>query len=479
MPAASWQETSQRRTLIRMAGTTSQLADAVLLSEDFSTDTPAKLARLTKHTADLLCNNISAAPPSDYDQIYHFLKLILSFLRFVERARVTQTPWSLIPAAEAFLQTQVGCHRHFIIRPTWAYNYSILEDLWAFYRGTLSLWSWFPLGKLREHLKENISPGGGLKEWGDDEEIRCISFPLVEKKNCLLHANWGHEVGHILASTWVKGNFSALWKQEEDHIFQRIRDEVLKDFAQMEGTLWWPMLEKKMYQKLQKVHDIAKRGTEELLCDIIGVHLFGLSAVGSASEIAAMQTLDATPLIGRHYPPWRYRLRRMMEYCASDLERLDNENPFSGYWDHLLKWLLEVRELTSSDIDIQVLRQSIETREAYQLIEDHWAMMIKGTLELLPEGSAIPYSSREKGEILGALVGRLELGIPPNETGYLTEQKISLQDILLSAWAYKYYALANKIDWGTQDDYSCLYRLVLKAIESHHVAGKYKKIMET
>jgi len=461
---ALWLEVTQKNTLRRIAEEVSRLADSILLSEDFSTDTPAKLARLTKHASSLLAENLNKAPASDYDGVHHFLTRVVSHLRFVERARVTQTPWSLIPATEAFLQRQVTDKRHFIIRPTWGYNYSIRGDFWGFFRDSLAIWGWFPLDELRKRLVADDKIG-----LNDDEEIHCISFPRVERLNCLLHANWGHEVGHILATRWLDSNFSSLWSAAEADIRGRIRTEVENRYSGIKDKLFTDLLiDQDTAELTTQVRDVAAGGIAELLSDMIGVHLFGLSALASAAEFAFMGPVDASPLDSSNYPPWRYRLRKMAEYDAQDISPDGAANYPAAPMRPLLEYLTNVRDFASATPDRTVINSTSQTREAYTLIEKHWEGIKTDVLKELPPSSAQPYRTKARQPIILKLIDRLSAGVPPNETGYASTDTIMLQDIIMSAWAYKQQALKANPDWGTRDEYSVLFRLVLKAIESWH-----------
>ena len=210
-----WQEKVRRRELRRYAWLISMLADEVQLTEDFSTDTPRKLAVLIKETADIIANCIPDVPPENLVDITDFLYIIAAHLRYVERARVMQTPWSLILTVEYFLKKQTSPKNNFIIRPTWAYNYSLIGDFWEFYKKMLGGWSWFPLDELKKKILHK-----------DNETIFCISFPRLERTNCLLHANWGHEVGHIIAKKWIDSNFDKMWFEVQPDIKNRIEEYV-------------------------------------------------------------------------------------------------------------------------------------------------------------------------------------------------------------------------------------------------------------
>jgi hypothetical protein len=217
----SWHEGVRRRELHRCAISLSQFANYVQFTEDFPSDTPKSLAKLIEVTAKLIAEGLKTiAPAQDLEQINTILGIITSHLRYVERARVAQTPWSVVQTAERLLKQIAGPGSNFILRPTWTYNYSIIGEFVSAYREFISSWSWFPFQAWKEQM--------GINE---HESIYCISFPRVERTNCLMHANWGHEVGHILVAKWVDTDFGNAWAKDESKIKERIENHIKKDWT--------------------------------------------------------------------------------------------------------------------------------------------------------------------------------------------------------------------------------------------------------
>lgn len=445
-----------RREIKRNCVFLSELAEEIQLTEDFSTETPTKLARLVGETARLLAECVSVAPADSLGEINVFLGKITAHLRYVERAKILQTPWSVIRTVEYFFKDQTRSTADFIIRPTWSYNYSLIGDFWSFYREILGGWSWFPLDRLKRAAK-----------LGDDDAIYCVSFPRTEQLNCLLHANWGHEVGHIIAGKWIEENFPALWKSVEPAISKKIHDSIVvspppvdplfKDIAILDLTA----------SQTLAAMEVAKRGITELLCDVIGVHLFGVSALCAAFEFSARYLLDVSPLQCDYYPPWRYRIREMIAYCESDLKALrtvGDPRVFSPF----LGWLDEARKVSSTDQDLIEIGSKTVTREAYQFIKANWDSIKREAIAMLPAASARPYSLTEKAARIRGLIGRLESSVPPNETSHLGTPA-DLQDIIASSWVYKMARISGDLSWGTADDFDLMFRLVLKGIESSQI----------
>jgi hypothetical protein len=455
---ARWQEEIRRRELRRCAVTLFNLSNKVQLTEDFTTDTPRKLAILIGQTARILADHIPAAPASALGEVNDFLSRIAAHLRYVERARVAQTPWSIVEAAEHFLKQQAGPESNFIIRPTWSYNYSLVGEFWSFYREILSCWVWFPLDELKAHAKLN-----------ENEKIYCISFPRTERQNCLLHANWGHEVGHIIAAQWAANEFAALWVAAEPGVQNRIGAQVRQNPPPFEPLFKNIAILDIIARQTRAAMEAARYGLGELICDLIGVHLFGPSALAAAMEFAARFALDVSPLQCGYYPPWRYRLRNMIECCEEDLR----SHAEVGYPSETIRpffdWLNFGKNLTSKKDDEKVIQSSIVTKEAYKFIETNWSAISRKAISMLPAQSDKAYHLHERHSNIHRLVKRIENSIPPNEIECLGNSPAPFQDIISAAWVYKVAQFSGNPAWGTEKEFDLLFRLVLKACESSHV----------
>jgi len=356
---AGWHEGIRRRELIRCSVDLARLAENVQLTEDFASEAPKTLSRVIAVTADLLAQKLeSSAPAQDLEQINTLLGIITTHLRYVERARVAQTPWSIVSSAERLFKLTADSKSHFIVRPNWTYNYSIIGEFASAYREFLSCWAWFPLADWKKDI--------GL---GDDESIYCISFPRIERMNCLLHANWGHEVGHILAAKWVSVDFATAWASDESAIKQRIEDHVVKNFPPVDPLFKAMAIQEAVAKQMRATMEAARQGFIELICDRVGVHLLGTSALAATMEFAARFAMDVSPLQSSYYPPWRYRLRMMLKNCAPDL----NDNIGIGYpnqeIDAFIHWLKNGQRLTAGTGDLQVIKSNVVTIEPRKIQE--------------------------------------------------------------------------------------------------------------
>ena len=460
-----WKEVIRRRELGRQALHVSDLAAHIGVSEDFITPTPKILAKLIESISDLLFESIGAAPEIDLPTVNFFLGQIASHLRYVDRARVAQTPWSLVQPADVFLNRHIEKGTHFIIRPQWSYNYSLMGDFWDYYGRALANWSWFPLAKLNDAMTEI---GFGL-----NDRIFCISFPRVERNNVLMHCLWGHEFGHILAGKWMDQEFGDYWAKAEPAIRDRIHIDVKSKAGPVDPLFENYVFDEMTSSQLANTMKIARDGLTEIICDYIGVHLFGPTAVAASIEFAARFELDTSPLDGGNYPPWRYRLRLQLEHCNSDFledEAIDYPGPALRLF---IDWLLEAKVIVSDKKEKRIIDANIVTREAYQFIETSWPEVSKAMVDLLPESSKNPYRLRDRFARLEKLVQRLEDGIPPNEVRNLAMEPSSLEDVLTSGWIRKISGIHKQGSDGTIFDVDSLELLVLKGCESSFVQAEW------
>ena len=455
----AWHETLRRRELRRCLISLAQLADTVQFTEDFVIETPTILARLIRVTAELLARGIdTTARNQDLEQINTVLGIITPHLRYVERAQISQTPWSIVQSAERLLKLAVGSESHFIIRPSWSYNYSVIGEFASVYREILSCWPWFNIDEWKEQV--------GLK---NNESIYCISFPRIEKANCLLHANWGHEVGHILVARWVAADFGTVWTADESQMKRRIEDQMKKNPPSVDPLFKDMVIQEAVAEQMRATMEVARQGLIELLCDRVGIHLLGPAALAATMEYAARFAMDISPLQSSNYPPWRYRLRKMFEHCEPDLKDYTGVGYPNIEIAEYLEWLKVGSRLSAASTDLDVIKSSIITKEAYEFVSRHWEKAAEKVIAMLPPALARPYRMHENHDVIGKLVLRLKQGIPPNEIAHLSGQPASFQDILVAAWAYKIHKITKNPGWGNSDEYDLLFRLVLKGCESSYV----------
>ena len=467
-----WRESILRYQLRVKATTIKRLATKLEHAGDFPTDTPAKLSRLIRHSVEILSNNLETTPSDQLKNVILLLCLIAEHLRFVERSQTANTPWSMIQGTEQFLKCHTSSSTDFIIRPQWSNNYSLRGEFVEIYRTSLRGLEWIPIESWEASIEELAH-----------EKIYCISFPRIERLNCLLHPNWGHEVGHIIAKKWIEANFDDLWQPEQAQIKSRIEQETLKNPPPVAPLFQDFLIQQIVAQGADTAMQAARDGLTELICDAVGVHLLGPSALAAAIEFSAPLSIDESPLVCNMYPPWRYRIRLMLELCEKDLDIIKNDDEKVVYPGPVIEpfwnWLKKATYLVQNTADRTSLQSAITTREAYRVIEANWPQVRQQAIQLLPDESE-PYHLFKQVRIVEDLVRKLEHDTPPNEVGqWPDDSPASLEDILNAAWVFKTTRACPDSGWGTPDDFEKLFRLVLKAIEAGFVHRTYGAKLKT
>jgi hypothetical protein len=473
-----WREAILRRELFRHARGLERLAAKSAQATDFPTATPPKLCRLIGKTAKVIADGIPRAPAEKLRDVHEVLAQIGAHLEIVEQSRISQVPWRVVQATEAYLKRQVGQEFQFVTRPRWDHCHSVDGEFVAAYR------------EFMESLGDFISLDAWEREIGEirRERIHCISFPRVERINVLLHVNWGRAVGHILAEEWLADNFEGLWLQRQT----RIRSAMQSDLSRT-GNLPFQEPsdclepEEAVSRQLDQTRHVAWVGLRELLCDAVGVHLFGPAAMASLAEHASRFALDTSPLEADGYPPWRCRLRMMSAALGLGPDEANGSQMMELRRDiaegaHELKpfidWLQATSRVCEIESDRAVTQADVRSREAQGLIDSHWDSIRADLLAKLPRESSEPYSLRGRLGVIADLVGRLRQGIPPNEHGTWPKVETpSLADIWNAAWACKMCRLERE-DWGSPDDCERDFRLVLKAIESVFVQENHGRQLD-
>lgn len=451
-----------RSELRRLAKSLALLAENLEQAEDFPTDTASDLCRLIRETAALIADNIGKAPEGQLLLVHTLLVQLAEHLRYPDRSRIEQTPWSIVQATEDFLQAHIRTPCKFIIRPQWNYNYGLIGGfIEAYVKEVESLSKWFPVSDWKKKVEPLL-----------EVPIYCLSFPRVEKMNILAHVNWGHEVGHILASEWLNSKFSNLWKARESGIKKRIRADYLRKIPagfQAPDSL----VKEQVADALKKTMHLAKSALKELISDAVGAHLFGPATLASLAEFSCHKELDVNPIHSSGgYPPWRYRLRMIAKAVVPSIARADKAN-WSKTLSQYVTWVTGWHDALKPKLDGKTIDAEIKTREAYALVKANWSEIWRQVLRQLPPRVRAPYRLAKRATILEELIDRMDRGIPPNEVGtWPNNHAAPLADIWNAAWACKIAAFQE----GREDfdDYlETVFQLTLKAMEASYVQSSF------
>jgi hypothetical protein len=453
---------TQLAELRRHAQSVAQLAEELEQAEDFPNETAREFCTVVRCSAKLIYDRLSTAPIDRLPHIHVLLATLGEDLRYAERSRVEHTPWSLVKPMEIFLQRKVGSEYRFIIRPQWSYNYAIVGDLLATYRSYFSSFpDWIPLSDWHAVIGDAGS-----------HHIYSISFPRVEKMNVLTHAAWGHEVGHILISDWMTKHFDNMWQKAAPDIERAIRSEVEKQLE--EAPLF---VEQIVATYLNDTLSLTRQSLKELVSDAVGAHFLGPAALASLCEFSSRFSLDENPVDGGGYPPWRYRLRMLSEMVLPDLKAgmADNWHPSLRA---CVDWLTEWQKITESNADRIAIESDVRSRKAYELIEADYTTICADVIKQLREELQVPYTLTARLGEIGELIDRIELGVPPNETGVWPNMTpAEVPDIWNAAWACKVSRFRSSTGAEFDEILNMLLRLTLKAMEASYVHSTFRPLI--
>ncbi len=418
----------------------------------------------------LVRDTIDQAPAMNLVHVGDLLSNMSLELRYVERSKLIHAPWSMVKATEEFLKRNAGTNSHFILRPQWSQNYGLISEFVKVYEKRLDALDWIDEQRRKSVLKDVYG-----------ENIYCISFPRLERLNALLHANLGHELGHVIAQRWVDSNFWRFWQIMEKEAEREIRKELTERWSGPEGELFTYILERQISDETTSAMNVAMDALKELISDAVGVHLLGPAALSAAVDFSSFMPLDDNPLDCGNYPPWRYRLRKMFLACKYDLEacRKEEESPTLPVQEAIeayVDWVIDILKLADDKQDWDSLNATATTRIPYKGIEDSWDKIRKEAVGLLPGKPEDVYRLSKRLHDIAELVERLQKDIPPNETGcWPNTQPAVFEDILNAAWVFKIWKVREGNLGQDTEDNDTLYRLVLKAIETSQVQRTFGK----
>lgn len=447
-----------------------------ILLNNFPSENPRKLAAIILKICELLENSVLSLQHDSYSNpleniritkfIANFLEQLAAHLRFVEGASTDRTPSSLILPFESFVNKFYPPSSFLIVRPQWHYNYKIISNLVEAYKS-----------QLEKGLSKKI------KEDTFSEKIYIISFPGFEKKNVLLHANLGHEIGHLFAAEFLKQEAEKEKKTPQFflEIAKKVDVEVENKFKDLTA------LEKfsKKAEYINQIFFIRERGLKELISDFASVKLFGIAAIFALEEIAdTSQSVDEVKET-QYYPPLRMRIRFMYETLVEDgLEPIFNDT--SGDFEkHVLEALKDRLDTIKNWIIISDDKDNINTNTklniAYESINSVLPE-VKGFIKTKLSNNV--FSMDKVHSVILPLCNRLAHGIPPNAV----EEPFNpitgdIPTILNAGWFYKIACSSSLSAYKKQEEYvndlNTINNLLLKAIELSYIHNEYYRWLKT
>jgi hypothetical protein len=378
--------------------------------------------------------------PINYQRLYLLInKRIIPDLRYVQRAKTRNIPWSLVSNLDEMLKKELGEEYLLLFRPQWQFNFSVFTDDLVFYLKKVLL-IFFPADKTKIDGKFS------------NEKIHIFSFPFLEKTNVLLNSVIGHEIGHFYHKRWEENEYPKI-KDEYNKKLKKYYEDITPDdfFIAYDNTEEGLKILSGMYR--------------EIISDIYGYFLFGPSIIFSLYDFSIFETNLTLPSEKNdYYPMTKYRIRILMKYLMEEdrgiTELLSADKEFSGY---LKKHIYRINQYLSMEDDLRLF--SAERSFEKKLFESSLDSIINDVKK------SISSEYLDYGDI-GRLFGKLEKGIPINE---LDNVPIDITKILFAGWIY--FIKINEKDGKDEDEYvlnyQILMRLLLKSLHSSYVHKKY------
>jgi hypothetical protein len=247
---------------------------------------------------------------SEHRKLIYRLPLLVN----LENAQTRRVPWSFVPSIESFAKVLLP-GRLVLTSSDVELNYSI-----SWTQGAAS-------GK---------------------QPYAVLFVPAIHRIDAFLHVLIGHELFHPTLSPFLAN--------EQSSVLAPLRaacEQYLKGQPPM-----GPLFERqRLDEMVETVRYIWLRALEELVCDLGCAAIFGPAAVLASMSFFLSHNFDDVPSYPEYYPPFRYRLRTMLDY------------PFRNDWgkpalDDLLTLLSSFPDLTDVVSAFQTYWQTIASEAA-------------------------------------------------------------------------------------------------------------------
>lgn len=420
-----------------------------LSPRDFPSEVPGDVIKITKAVLVGIEEKLETADEKLLVLIFQLLGHYQKLLPFLDHAHTEQTPRGLAYVLRNLLM-RLSPNAAFFASPQADYNYTIRDFKPLILR---------PVANLLSAAELSALPGVAISQ------IHMVSFPRAERDSILLHAVFGHEVGHLVASNYLNQEATTTDFRAGLQSAMSIADASVPTDPNV------PKI-KRLQQIQTQLLALRKRALEELISDYVGALLFGPSALFAGYEIFSLSDLDWMPSPPALYPPSRYRLR----FVTAVLK----EEGFFTSWDKLRKesnhpgiasasdLLTRIETIVGSDEDLKVIRSDALVKTAYDWVEQSLPAAKQGVKNLLPADMVYRAEALE-AQLIESLE-RLELKIPPDGLGVFPEIRLpAWQSALVTGWICRIHAKMPESRGGadyTVADFDTINQLCLRAIEN-------------
>jgi hypothetical protein len=374
----------------------------------------------------------------NYQRLYLLInKRIIPDIRYVQRAKTRNIPWSLVSNLDEMLKEEFGKDYLLLFRPQWQFNFSVHTDDLMFYLKKILL-IFFPVNETE------------ISKIFSNERIHIFSFPFLEKTNVLLNSIIGHEIGHFYHKHWEENEYPQIRDKYNNGLKNHYEGITPDDFFIA-------------YEKTEEGLKILSGMYREIISDIYGYFLFGPSIIFSLYDISIFETRLVLPSEKNgYYPATKYRIRILMNYLLEKdegIKTLPSEGTSSKYFK---KYIDKIYQYLAIEDDLNLFTQISFEKNLFESSLDNIIDGVKKSIS----GKYLEYSDIDR------LFSKLENGIPINE---LNNVPVDITKILFIGWIYFF-----KINEKYKNDeyvlnYQILMRLLLKSLHSSYIHKKYLK----
>lgn len=343
------------------------------------------------------------------------------FLEWLDNAHTGQTPRALAQLLKVLmdrLEPQSGV----VAVPRANYNYSIINLGFAL---KTYVQQWVP--QSRHHIFEEFTQA----------PMKLICFPRIERDNIVTHAVFGHELGHPIATEFLDA-------ERTDPAHQAEQTEIQKKVAAFVQSMMPgqndPTKELRLKtQIMNKVLQVRLRAIEELVSDYVGFLIFGASAVFAMHDLLWTGDWDAPPAAEEWYPPSRMRLRLMLDHMEASNAiatfAKGEDKRAQEYGASVLSFVEQAKQIVAVPSDQDKIKADPVLSIAYEWMEKGLPKAFEFAKNRVKD---VLFDMNSVVRQLPELLHRLELGVPPNETGdSLNPQSVDFRASILAAWIYK------------------------------------------
>jgi hypothetical protein len=361
----------------------------------------------------------------------------------VHGADLRQTPAEIVPAIQNLLTRCHGRSVSLLLRPIWQLNYAYLD--------------------LRPQLEDALA-GLRVQDLLDrfPSGFVILPFPAAERDNVLLHAIFGHELGHgITRSTGIVNDVLASLSPTD----YGIANDLLKELPPQEVS---PPPD---VQRVQTVlHAAVRNWLKELASDTFAIELIG-PAYFCAFSFFAMAGIDIEDWSPSH-PAARFRLQRM---AASDRLRELSTDLGSGVSRYLAYCAQVLGDITPPT--------ELWPRAAFRML-DPLLQVLNSRADSYSEGIGTE-PPVPPPQVLGQLLELLRHQVPPSEyrgRGSGRSMPAEFAWVVNCGWEYQLAEMEDLYKlFGARDAVSRFdvrrrfYRLLLKACELGAIASAFDR----